>query len=87
MESWVKSVAVSRGRALVERKTPELYREQFPYEEIPRILFDGTILPPDPPSDIWITDTTLRDGQQARPPYTPEQIVDIYELLHRLGER
>ena len=34
---------------------------------------------------IWITDTTFRDGQQSRSPYTVEQIVDIYKMLHRLG--
>ena len=64
---------------------PELYREQFPYAEIPRILFDGMDVPLAPAKDIWITDTTFRDGQQARPPYTPEQIVRIFELLHKLS--
>jgi isopropylmalate/homocitrate/citramalate synthase len=37
------------------------------------------------PEDFWITDTTFRDGQQARPPYTPEQILKIYDMLHSLG--
>lgn len=37
------------------------------------------------PKEIWITDTTFRDGQQSRAPYTPEQIVTIYDYLHRLG--
>ncbi len=37
------------------------------------------------PEKIWITDTTFRDGQQSRPPYKPEQIVHIFDLLHRLG--
>lgn len=35
--------------------------------------------------DIWITDTTFRDGQQSRAPYTTEQIVKIYDYLHELG--
>ena len=70
---------------LVERKEPNLLREQFPFTEVPRIHFDGQFVVPSPPGDIWITDTTFRDGQQARAPYTPEQIVHIYELLHRLG--
>ncbi len=35
--------------------------------------------------DIVITDTTFRDGQQARPPYTIEQMVRIYDLLSRLS--
>ena len=33
----------------------------------------------------WITDTTFRDGQQSRAPYTTEQIVTIYDYFHRLG--
>ncbi len=37
------------------------------------------------PKDIWITDTTFRDGQQSRAPYTTEQIVKIYDYLHELG--
>jgi isopropylmalate/homocitrate/citramalate synthase len=36
------------------------------------------------PEDFWITDTTFRDGQQSRPIYTPDQIADIYDLLHEL---
>jgi citrate (Re)-synthase len=35
--------------------------------------------------DIVVTDTTFRDGQQARPPYTVDQMVRIYDLLARLG--
>lgn len=70
---------------LIERDTPELYRDQFPYDAIPRIRFDGVEVPLDVPADIWITDTTFRDGQQSRPPYTPEQIAHIYDLLHKLG--
>ena len=37
------------------------------------------------PKEIWITDTTFRDGQQSRAPYTAKQIVDIYKLIARLG--
>ncbi len=70
---------------LVEREEPELYRELFPYTEVPRILFDGHDVVPHPPRDIWITDTTFRDGQQSRPPYTPEQIGRIFDYLHQLG--
>lgn len=71
--------------SLRERKTPLLYRDQFPYDQVPRILFEKTFLTPDPPEDIWITDTTFRDGQQARPPYTPRQLGDLFTFLHRLG--
>ncbi len=34
---------------------------------------------------MLLTDTTFRDGQQARPPYTVQQIVDIFDMLHRLS--
>ena len=37
------------------------------------------------PDEIWITDTTFRDGQQSRAPYTTEQIVRLYDYMHRLG--
>ena len=32
-----------------------------------------------------MTDTTFREGQQSRAPYTVEQIVDLYKMLNRLG--
>lgn len=70
---------------LQENDEPELYREQFPYSAVPRIRFDGVDIPLKVPKDIWITDTTFRDGQQSRPPYTPEQIAHIYNLMHKLG--
>jgi citrate (Re)-synthase len=75
----------AKGFGMIETREPELYRQYFPYSSVPRIVFDGKIIPPDPAPEIWITDTTFRDGQQARPPYTPKQIVDLYTLLHRLG--
>ncbi len=80
-----KSRSLRKGFKLIEPKEPELYREQFPYEEVPKILFDGIMVPNSIPGDFWITDTTFRDGQQARAPYTVEQIVVLYEMLHRLG--
>ena len=64
---------------------PNLMRDIFPYYEAPRIDFDHKLLPIDPAEDIFITDTTFRDGQQARPPCTVKQIVTIFEMLHRLS--
>ncbi len=63
---------------------PNLYRDQFPYHELPRVEFDNETVPFSPAEKIWITDTTFRDGQQARPPYTIDQIVDIYRLEAKL---
>ena len=37
------------------------------------------------PKEIWITDTTFRDGQQSTSPFTVEQIVHLYKLMHSLG--
>jgi isopropylmalate/homocitrate/citramalate synthase len=70
---------------LVDVPEPNLIREVFPYDEVPRIDFDHKIMPIDPAEDIFITDTTFRDGQQARPPYTVKQIEVIFDLLSRLA--
>ena len=64
---------------------PELYREIFDYETIPKVTFNNRHVPMNPPEKIWITDTTFRDGQQSTAPYTVEQIVHIYKLMHKLG--
>jgi isopropylmalate/homocitrate/citramalate synthase len=64
---------------------PNLQKDVFPYSEVSKIDFDHKILPINPAEDIFITDTTFRDGQQARPPYTVKQIVDLYALMSRLG--
>ncbi len=73
------------GGKLDNTADPNLYRDIFPYSEVCRIPFDGVIEEPSFPGEVWITDTTFRDGQQARPPYTVEQIVQLYTFLHRLG--
>lgn len=64
---------------------PNLYRDLYPYTEVPKIPFNHRRVPIGMPEEIWITDTTFRDGQQSRAPYTVEQIVDLYKLLARLG--
>ena len=64
---------------------PNVFRNLFPYDEVPKIAFNDRIVPHNMPEEIWITDTTFRDGQQSRAPYTAEQIVKIYDYLHRLG--
>ena len=64
---------------------PNLYRMMFDYEEVPKIMFNRRLVPMGMPEEIWITDTTFRDGQQSREPYTTEQIVTLYDMLHRLG--
>ena len=71
--------------SLQDVEDANLYRDIYPYDEIPKVAFNHRHVPIDMPDDIWITDTTFRDGQQSRAPYTPEQIVHIYKLLRRLG--
>ncbi|MGE4485540.1 MAG: 2-isopropylmalate synthase [Oscillospiraceae bacterium] len=66
-------------------KEPELFRDIFPYDEVPKIPFNYRRVPMNMPRDIWITDTTFRDGQQSRAPYTVKQMVDLYKLMAKLG--
>ncbi len=64
---------------------PNLYRDIYSYDEVPRIPFNHRRVPMGMPEDIWITDTSLRDGQQSVEPYTVQQIVDLYKLMSKLG--
>ena len=70
---------------LVDVETPNVFRNLFPYDEVPKIAFNNRIVPHNMPEEIWITDTTFRDGQQSRAPYSTEQIVKIYDYFNRLG--
>lgn len=64
---------------------PNLYRDIFNYDEIPKTAFNHRLTPMNPPKEIWITDTTFRDGQQAQSPFAVEHIVNLYKLMHKLG--
>lgn len=79
-----KSTTIKKFK-LKELETPNLYKDIFPYSEVSKIVFDHKTVPLKPAKDIFITDTTFRDGQQSRPPYTAEQIVTIFKLLNKLG--
>lgn len=70
---------------LQERETPNLYRQLFSYDQIPKVSFNHRSVPLNMPEEICITDTTFRDGQQSTSPFTVKQIVDLFTLLHRLG--
>ena len=70
---------------LHDPKDPNLYRDVFPYSDIPKITFNNRVVPMSPPEEIWITDTTFRDAQQALSPFTVEQIAELYDLMHKLG--
>ena len=87
----------TKQHPLVDTTEPNLLEDTFSYAIPPLITFDGPIVEYidgqavefDPESvklrDIYITDTTFRDGQQARPPYSVEQMVKIYDMMGRLG--
>ncbi len=64
---------------------PNLYREIYDYSHIPKIAFNMRHVPEDMPDEIWLTDTTFRDGQQSVSPFTPDQIVHLFKLMNRLG--
>jgi len=88
---------MSHRREVQDVRKPNLLQDVFPYDRVPLITFDGVmreeingqVVEFDPAAavrrDIFITDTTFRDGQQARPPYAAEQIRDIYDMLARLS--
>ncbi len=64
---------------------PNLHRDIYNYESVPKVPFNHRRVPMNMPEEIWITDTSLRDGQQSVEPYSVEQIVNIYQLLAKLG--
>lgn len=71
--------------SLQERSTPNLYRDLFDYQSVPKVSFNHRVVPMQMPAEVWITDTTFRDGQQATKPFTVEQITALYKMMHRLG--
>lgn len=71
--------------ALQDVSEPNLFRDMFEYDTVPKVRFNFRNVPMYFPSEIWITDTTFRDGQQSRTPFTEKQIIDLYKMLHRLG--
>ncbi len=71
--------------SLQDVESPNLYRDIYPYTDVPRVAFNHRRVPIGMPTDIWITDTSFRDGQQSVEPYTVEQIVDLFRMMSRLG--
>ena len=71
--------------SLQDIEEPNLYRDLYPYDQIPKIAFNHRRVPMGMPEEIWITDTSLRDGQQSVEPYSVKQIVELYKLMSKLG--
>jgi isopropylmalate/homocitrate/citramalate synthase len=63
---------------------PNLLRDVYSYNAFPRLVFDRETVASEVPESVWLTDTTFRDGQQARAPYSPEHVLGIYDRLHRI---
>jgi len=86
---------ISSKTNLLERKNykyslqdvaePNLQRDIFTQGTVPKVSFNHRRVPLNMPEEIWITDTSLRDGQQSVEPYSVDQIVKIYKLLNKLG--
>ncbi len=70
---------------LQDVEEPILYRDIYAYDEIPKIPFNHRRVPIAMPEQVYITDTTFRDGQQSVEPYSVEQIVDLFKLMSRLS--
>ncbi len=85
MSNIIHQSGGSRTLVMQEPEKPQLYRELFPYTSVCRTSFDEVLLAPRPAEQMRITDTTFRDGQQARPPYTVKQVAKMFDFLHRLG--
>ena len=64
---------------------PNLIRDLYDYNSIPKISFNNMLVPMDMPKELYITDTTFRDGQQSTSPFTIDQIVRVFQYLHKLG--
>ncbi|MDG4834256.1 hypothetical protein O7627_33875 [Solwaraspora sp. WMMD1047] len=64
---------------LINPDQPEYFPAVFPREEFPR--YDWTERPATLPDDVWISETTHRDGQQGGLPLDTATSIEIYDLL------
>ena len=70
---------------LQDVEKPNLFRHLFDYVTVPKTAFNHRNVPMLTPAEWWITDTTFRDGQQSTSPFTVDQIVHLFQLLHKLS--
>ncbi len=64
---------------------PNLHRKVFSFGEVPKTTFNMRHVPMECPKDIYITDTTFRDGQQSCEPFAVKDIVNLYKMLHKMS--
>ena len=54
--------------SLQDVSEPNLQRDIYSYGTVPKVAFNHRRVPLNMPEEIWITDTSLRDGQQSVEP-------------------
>lgn len=64
----------------------QYYRELYPFTDVPRFIVNQASIVENL-SKVYLTDTTLRDGQQGWRVFTVEECEKIYELLADIGGR
>ena len=73
--------------SLQDVKDPVLYRDVYDYDEVPKVAFNHRRVPMSMPEDIWITDTSFRDGQQSINPYTPDRRTAVHQPVYPGSDR
>ena len=72
------------GTLEVDAEATVVDRTMFPYSGLPRARFEDNEVPMRLAPERFITDTTFRDGQQARAPFMAAQVLRLFDLLHHL---
>jgi isopropylmalate/homocitrate/citramalate synthase len=67
--------------AIPDPAEPEYFLDSFPRDAFPAYIW--TERPATLPANVWMTETTHRDGQQGGLPLTTEQSLKIYDILCR----
>ena len=63
----------------VPKEEKKYFREIFPFDVPPVTKYPKKL------GNIWITDTTLRDGQTGWKTFSVEESLKIYEALNAIG--
>lgn len=64
----------------------QYYRDVYPFTDVPRFVIEYRELAENL-GKVYLTDTTLRDGQQGWRVFSPRECERIYELLTEIGGR
>jgi len=70
---------------LREPERPQLFREQLPFSEVPKLSWNHRLTPASVPADIWIVDSTFVSGRGGGLRLDPGAAVRLLEHLVRLG--